>query len=74
MGACFFLHRWAFWAYTVEGGVIGTAAPAHILAVDLRLSRDAAPARIDYACASLPVVLTTLNHAVEILSNEIGVA
>ena len=24
MGACFFLHHWAFWAYTVEGGVIGT--------------------------------------------------
>jgi hypothetical protein len=29
---------------------------------------------IDDACASLPVVLTALNHAVEILGNEIGVA
>jgi hypothetical protein len=24
MGACFFLGRWAFWAYKVEGSVVGT--------------------------------------------------
>jgi len=28
MGACFFLGRWALWAYELEGSVVGTLRPS----------------------------------------------